>query len=174
MLYFPLCREKVTGMLRIEIAFEFETVFCFGIRLAPYAVFSFGFTFNTLHDLWKWSFYKHRVYLSAHPSVWSECSLSAWRNLGSLATQWVHSKDRPDWVDAEADPSLRWAHRSFCWVCRAVTHLIYFGLSYLRQQYWFLLFRCVLFPETPRESDSIYVSMHVYACHRLLCHTAYE
>ena len=25
--------------------------------------------------------------------VWSESSLSAWRNLGSLATHWVHSKD---------------------------------------------------------------------------------
>ena len=28
------------GMLRIEIEFEFDMVFCFGIRLAPYAVFS--------------------------------------------------------------------------------------------------------------------------------------
>ena len=25
--------------------------------------------------------------------VWSETSLSAWRNLGSLATQWAHSED---------------------------------------------------------------------------------
>ena len=40
MLHFPLCREKVTGMPRIEIEFEFDMVFCFGIRLAPYAVFS--------------------------------------------------------------------------------------------------------------------------------------
>ena len=24
-----------------------------------------------------------------------------------------------DWADAQADPSLRWAHRSFCWFCRA-------------------------------------------------------
>ena len=37
------------GMPRIEIEFEFDMVFCFGIRLAPYAVFSF----NTLHDLLK-------------------------------------------------------------------------------------------------------------------------
>ena len=27
------------GMPRIETEFEFEMVFCFGIRLAPYAVF---------------------------------------------------------------------------------------------------------------------------------------
>ena len=40
MLHFPLCRESVLGMLRIEIEFEFDMVFCFGIGLAPYAVFS--------------------------------------------------------------------------------------------------------------------------------------
>ena len=28
------------GMPRIETEFEFDMVFCFGIRLAPYAVFS--------------------------------------------------------------------------------------------------------------------------------------
>ena len=118
---------------------------------------------------WRWSFHKHRVCPSVHPSVWSECLLSAWRNLGSLATHWAHSKNWSDWEDAQADPCLRWAIRSFCWLCRAVAHLFHFGLSHLRQQYWFLLFRCVLFPETPRESDGIYVSMHVYACLRLLC-----
>ena len=52
-------------MPRIEIELEFDMVFCFGIRLAPYAAFfsfffsfSFlffplGFTFNSLHDLLK-------------------------------------------------------------------------------------------------------------------------
>ena len=51
---------------------------------------------------------KTRISLGIH-SVWSESSLSAWRNLGSLATHWVHSKDY-----AQADLSLQWAHRSFC------------------------------------------------------------
>ena len=44
------------GMPRTEIEFEFDMVFCFGIRLALYAVlffFSLGFTFSTLHDLLK-------------------------------------------------------------------------------------------------------------------------
>ena len=40
MLHFPVCRESVLGMPRIEIEFEFDMVFCFGIRLAPYTVFS--------------------------------------------------------------------------------------------------------------------------------------
>ena len=35
--------------------FEFDIVVPFGIRLAPYAVFPNGFTFNTLHDLLKLS-----------------------------------------------------------------------------------------------------------------------
>ena len=28
-----------------------------------------------------------------------------------------------DWADAQADPSLHWALRSFCWVCHAVAHI---------------------------------------------------
>ena len=37
------------GMSRIEIEFEFDMVFCSGIRLAPYAVFStrIYFQYNT-------------------------------------------------------------------------------------------------------------------------------
>ena len=67
MLHFPLCRESVTGMPKIKIEFEFDMIFCFGIRLAPYAVFPFGFTFNTLHDLLKVIVLKHRVCPSVHP-----------------------------------------------------------------------------------------------------------
>ena len=37
---------------------------------------------------------KTQISLGIHP-VWSECLLSAWRKLGSLATHWVHSED-PD------------------------------------------------------------------------------
>ena len=35
---------------------------------------------------------KTQISLGIRP-VWSESSLSAWRNLGSLATHWAHSKD---------------------------------------------------------------------------------
>ena len=44
-------------------------------------------------------------------SVWSESSLSAWRNFGSLATHWADGEDWSDWMDAQAE----WTHRSFCW-----------------------------------------------------------
>ena len=47
MLHFPLCLESVLWMPRIEIEFEFDMIFFFGIRLALYAAFfSLGFTFN--------------------------------------------------------------------------------------------------------------------------------
>ena len=52
---------------------------------------------------------KTQISLGIRP-VWSESSLSAWRKLGLLATHWAHSEDWSDWVDAQADLSLRWAH----------------------------------------------------------------
>ena len=39
MLHFLLCQESVLGLPRIDTAFEFDMVICFGIRLAPYYVF---------------------------------------------------------------------------------------------------------------------------------------
>ena len=65
---------------------------------------------------------KTRISLGIRP-VWSESSLSARRKLGSVATYWTHSKDSDqpghpqrlwsDWVDAQADLSLRLAHSNF-------------------------------------------------------------
>ena len=53
---------------------------------------------------------------SALASAKSDQSLpSAWRKLGSLATNSAHSEDWSDGADAQADPSLCWVHRSFCW-----------------------------------------------------------
>ena len=31
---------------------------------------------------------------------------------------------RSDWAEAQADPSLGWAHRSFCWFCHEAAKLI--------------------------------------------------
>ena len=42
--------------------------------------------------------------------VWSESSLSVWRNFGPLTILRVHGEDWSDWVGAHADLSLRWAH----------------------------------------------------------------
>ena len=40
-----------------------------------------------------------------------------------LSYPWVHSEDWSDWVDAQADLSLCWAHRTFCWFCHEVSHI---------------------------------------------------
>ena len=63
-----------------------------------------------------------RIRLGICP-VWSECSLSAWRKLGSLATQWAHSKNWSDWADAQADLSSLGAH-SVCWFCHVAAQII--------------------------------------------------
>ena len=55
---------------------------------------------------------KTQISLCMRP-VWSESSLSTWRNIGSLATHWMHCEDWSDWADAQADLSLRWAHSHF-------------------------------------------------------------
>ena len=60
--------------------------------------------------------------LGIHP-VWSESSLSAWRNIRSSANYWAHCEDWSDWADAQADLSLGWAHRSFCWFCHEALQL---------------------------------------------------
>ena len=53
-----------------------------------------------------------------------------WWKLGPLATQWAHKEDWSDWVDAQADLSLCWAHMPFCWCCHeAAIMLLLVGLS---------------------------------------------
>ena len=62
---------------------------------------------------------------------------SAWASAQSdqfLCAQWVaknprffhaDSEDWSEWADAQADLSLRWTHRSFCWFCRVAAHVLW-------------------------------------------------
>ena len=46
----------------------------------------------------------------------------------------MHSKDsdQTEWVDAQADPSLHWAHRSFCFVMLWLNfHFVCFAMAHL-------------------------------------------
>ena len=62
---------------------------------------------------------------------------SAWASDQSLlCTQWVakdlnflhaDSEDWSDWADAQADLSLRWAHKPFCWFCHEAAQLFTYG-----------------------------------------------
>ena len=48
----------------------------------------------------------------------------------------------PYWVDVQADPSLCWSHRSYCRLCRALTHIIntYHNMQFHRL-IWIVFFR---------------------------------
>ena len=71
---------------------------------------------------------KTRISLGIRP-VWSESSLSAWRNLGPLAIHWAHSKDS----DQPGHPQRRlwsdWAHTHF--VGFVMSRLIYWTRNYM-------------------------------------------
>ena len=55
---------------------------------------------------------------SGHPPslirVFAVCSMSS---QGPIVSSCGQRRLWPVWVDAKADPSLRWAHGSFCWFC---------------------------------------------------------
>ena len=58
---------------------------------------------------------------SAWTSAQSDQGL-CWRSVGSLGPNISSCGQRrltSDCADAQADPSLRWPHRSFCWFCHA-------------------------------------------------------
>ena len=69
---------------------------------------------------------KTQISLGIRP-IWSESSLSAWRNLGPLATHWAHSEDSDQ---TGQRPRLIWvfagAH-SFCWFCHVEPQILSFG-----------------------------------------------
>ena len=55
-----------------------------------------------------------RVFAVRIRKAWAlSFSLSAQRRLSS------------DWVDAQADQSIRWAHMSLCWFCHEAAHIVY-------------------------------------------------
>ena len=50
--------------------------------------------------------------------------VTAVRFMGSYGLTHLHvdSEDWSDWMDAQADLSLCWAHRTFCWFCHVLAH----------------------------------------------------
>ena len=161
--YFTLYRFKLTLRLALHI-YSVPRIYCFQNKInslyRPRDPISFSSVTGTTHiDFLFWPDMKYNLKTSfmiwaaarqnqqndlcsqrrprsAWASTQSDQSLlPAWRNLGSLAIHWAHSKDWSDWVDAQADLSLRWAHWSFCWFCHAAAHLIscsFFGQVSIR------------------------------------------
>ena len=56
-------------------------------------------------------------------SVWSVFTVSMRKHCVLDYPKSTQRRLWSDWVDAQADLSLRWAHMSFCWFCRAAAQL---------------------------------------------------
>ena len=64
--------------------------------------------------------------------VWSEPSLCAQWVVKDLS--FLHA-DSDNWVNAQADLSLCWAHMPFCWFCHEVAHILY-AMDVLSMDLW--------------------------------------
>ena len=71
---------------------------------------------------------KTQIRLGIRP-VWSESSVGSSAPTISSCRRWI--KDWSDWTDAQADPSLRWVHGSFCWFCCAAVHICNLGKGFM-------------------------------------------
>ena len=74
----------------------------------------------------KWVSTQRRLRSAWASAQSDQFSLSAWRNLGSLATHWAHSEDsdQTGWM-----PRLIWVfagRTSVCWFCHEVAHMWHF------------------------------------------------
>ena len=77
---------------------------------------------------------KTEISLGIRP-FWSESSLSAWRKLGFLATQWAQAKTLirlggcPDWSESSLGA------QSLCWFCRVAAHFYLLYMIFV----WFVV-----------------------------------
>ena len=65
---------------------------------------------------------KTQISLGIRP-VWSDSSLCAQWVAKQPSFLHADSEDWSDWADAQADPSLCWAHMSLCWFCHEAAQL---------------------------------------------------
>ena len=74
----------------------------------------------------KWHVRPAKTDQPGHPpsliSVFAVCTKTAWVLSYPLSAQ---RRLWSDWTDAQADQSLRWAHRPHCWFCHEVAHMCY-------------------------------------------------
>ena len=50
------------------------------------------------------------------------------------------AKTDSDWKDGQAEPSLHWAHRSFCWFYHVAAHILSSFFTFGKQSQWNLSF----------------------------------
>ena len=115
---------------------------------------------NTIFPILSLSITQHLNHLMTKPAKWplcpaktqiSKCVRPVWSVFTvHMTTPYVLSyllstQQRlwSDWMDVQADLSLRWAHMPFCWFCHEAAHLLTEPISYIvvvewanEQQYW--------------------------------------
>ena len=103
----------------------------------------------------KWHVHPGKTQISLGISpVWSESSLSAWRNLGSLATHWVHSEDsdQTGWT-----PRLIWVFAG----CTFILLVLSCGGSFVDV----FIFPKYLFKITIYCNPTLHIFMGIYFLH---------
>ena len=64
------------------------------------------------------------------------------------------SEDCSDWANAQADPSLRWVHRSFCSFCHAAARMSFLKCIKIGVEYMNVVFRSQLQLEPPHDKTN--------------------
>ena len=59
------------------------------------------------------------------PSLFRVFAMHCMGSYGPKVSSCRHWRFWSDWVDTQADLSLRWAHWPFCWFCHEVVHMLY-------------------------------------------------
>ena len=129
----PKPRHLKSGVFPVWPSSHYPPKLCFGakIKLILYChlnyhpIWSYDMrqcmTKPTIRPMWQ---VKTRISLYIHP-VWQGFSfIPLWIARGLLMAC-VISKDWSDCVDAQADLSLCWLHKSYCRFCRALAHIVY-------------------------------------------------
>ena len=73
---------------------------------------------------------KTQISLGICPAWTQSLMCSQWVAM-DLSFLHVDSKDWSDWTNAQADRSLHWVHRSFCWFCWVAAHVYFIDLVFL-------------------------------------------
>ena len=89
----------------------------------------------------KWAVHPSKTDQPGHPPSLIRVFAVHKKKLRSLAILGAHSEDWSDWADTQADLSLHWAHRPFCWFCRVATQTLlsvsqYESSSGIKNNFW--------------------------------------
>ena len=107
---------------------------------------------------------KTQINLGTRP-VWSESSLSAWRNIGSLATHWAHSED--------SDPTGRMRRLIWVFPVRTVTLFVLSCRGSILRSKWVQRFQTTARNQRGRFTGMSYrviliLSPIKYSCHSVI------